>query len=318
MERTGLPPAFTPKKLAAPQGSTSDLLHKLKPFLTRGQELTLVDGLPSAPFSKDTRGLRANAYYFGHPSWLEAWFYGVHRYPELKERWHAVAGTWDHKVVVDIGCGPGNLFATLGGSPKVLIGVDVARGSLHWARTIGYLPLLADAHSLPLKAQFADVVALNSTLHHCDDMDRVISEAARLVKPGGILIADHDPRFSAFDLRGLGKVVWNLRMPVYRMINRGGHSRDGDEQTWAEQTEIHHRPGDGITAEMLQRALNPLGFVLKLYPHNNKVGAEIMRGERGRVPLRMRIAQRLSGIDPNSEAAAITLLCVAERVGSRY
>jgi SAM-dependent methyltransferase len=174
--------------------------------------------------------------------------------------------------------------------------------------------LLADAHSLPLKSGFADVVALNSTLHHCDDMGCVVSEAARLVKPGGILISDHDPRFSAFNLRGLGRAVWNLRMPFYRLINRGGHSREGDEQTWADQTEIHHRPGDGITAEMLQGALGPLGFSLKLYPHNNKVGAEVIRGERGRVPLRMRIAQRLSGIDPNSDAGAITLLWVAERV----
>jgi hypothetical protein len=92
-------------------------------------------------------------------------------------------------------------------------------------------------------------------------------------------------------------------MPLYRLINRGGHSREGDEPTWAEKTEIHHRPGHGITAEMLQGALRPLGFVLKLYPHNNKVGAKVIRGERGRVPLRMRIVQRLSGIDPNSEAA---------------
>jgi SAM-dependent methyltransferase len=301
--------------LSNPQGRTSDLLLKLAPYLKRGQELTLVDGLPSAPFSKNTSGLHANAYYFGHPIWLEAWFYGVHRYPELRERWQAVAGTWDDKIVVDIGCGPGNLFATLGGRPKVLIGVDVARGSLQWAKKIGYLPLLADAHALPLKSEFADIVALNSAFHHCDDMGRVASEAARLVKPGGILISDHDPRFSAFDLRGLGKVVWNLRMPLYRLINRGGDSREGDEQIWAEQTEIHHRPGHGITAEMLQDALRPLGFVLKFYPHNNRVGAEIIRGERGRVPLRMRIAQRLSGINPKSEAAAMTLLCVAQRIG---
>ncbi len=30
---------------------------------------------------------------------------------------------------VDIGCGPGNLYATLGGSPKLLIGVDISRTS---------------------------------------------------------------------------------------------------------------------------------------------------------------------------------------------
>jgi hypothetical protein len=172
------------RKSLAPENFTSDLLHKLEPFLKRGEELTLIDGLPSAPFSKNTSGRRANAYYFGHP--------------------------------------------------------------LRFARA----------------------------------------------RQSGL-----EPTHAAL-----------------RLMNRGGHSREGDEQTWAEQTEIHHRPGQGITAEMLQGALRPLGFSLKLYPHNNKVGAEVIRGERGRVPLRMRIAQRLSGIDPNSEAGAITLLCVAERV----
>ena len=70
------------------ENRTTELLHKLKPFLKPGQELSLVDGLPSVPFSKDTSGLRANAYYFGQPAWLEAWFRSVHRYPELKQRWH--------------------------------------------------------------------------------------------------------------------------------------------------------------------------------------------------------------------------------------
>jgi SAM-dependent methyltransferase len=190
----------------------------------------------------------------------------VHRYPEFKARWHAVGGTWDNKIVVDIGCGPGNLFDILGGNPKVLIGVDVASGSLHWAKSLGYLPLLADAHDLPLKSQFADIVALNATIHHCDFMSQVVAEAARLVKPGGILIADHDPHLQAYDFRGLGKAIWNSRTWVYRLMRRPGHLRD--EQKWALATEIHHRPGDGITARMLQEVLAPLGFEVQLYPHN--------------------------------------------------
>jgi len=291
--------------------SSDDLLQRIAPFLKPGQKLSLSDGLPSAPFSVNTTGLHANAYYWNHPEWLKTWFDGVHRYPELKTRWHALGGTWDDKVVVDIGCGPGNLFATLGGNPKVLIGIDVAKNSLQWAKSLGYLPLLADAHSLPLKSQFADIVALNSTLHHCDFMSQVVAEAARLVKPGGILITDHDPHLSACDLRGLGKAIWHFRTWFYRLIRRPGHLRD--EQEWALATEIHHRPGDGITARMLQEALAPLGFVVEVYPHNVRVGAEIIRGERGRGPFRMRLAQLLSGINPNSEAAAMLLLCVARR-----
>ena len=290
-----------------------ELRRRLEPFLAPGQELSVVDGLPAGPFRKDTQGLRANAYYFGHPIWVKAWFDGVHRYPELKDRWQAATETWDHKVVVDVGCGPGNLFATLGGQPKVLIGVDVSAGSLHWAKDVGYLPLLADAHALPLRSQFADVVALNGTIHHCDDMGEVIAEASRLVKPGGLLVADHDPLLPAYDLRGLGKALWDLRLPIYRLMRRGGHSPEGDEQTWAAETEIHHRPGDGVTANLFTDVLEPRGFTLKLYPHNHRVGAEVLNGKRGRAPFSMRVAQRLSGIDPGSDTAALSLLCVARR-----
>ena len=109
-----------------------------------------------------------------------------------------------------------------GGSPALVIGVDVARGSLEMARDVGYLPLLADAHELPLRSEIADVVALNGTLHHCEDMDRVLMECARLVKPGGVMVIDHDPQLSAWDYKLLGLAMWKARKPIYRWMKRGG------------------------------------------------------------------------------------------------
>jgi SAM-dependent methyltransferase len=258
-------------------------------------------------------GLHANRYYFSHPTWLKQWFDCCHRYPELRERWLAAIGNWNGKIVVDIGCGPGNLFANLGGSPAIIIGVDVARGSLEAARAIGYTSLLADAQNLPLCDAFADIVAINSTLHHCDDMARVLHEGARLVKPGGLLITDHDPQKSAFALNGLCRLIWNVRVPIYRLMRRGGHAKLDDEQAWALATEIHHRPGDGVDAELFHNALKPLGFQIRLLPHNNLVGMNIFNGVRAKAPARVRITQRLSGIDPDSPEGAITMMCVATR-----
>jgi SAM-dependent methyltransferase len=294
------------------------LMQRLAPYVRPDRPLSLVERLPAFAFATDTRGLRANAHYFGHERWVKSWFEGVHRSPELRDRWHAAAGTWDDKVVVDVGCGPGNLFATLGGSPRELIGVDVAPASLRWAQKIGYLPVLADAHAMPLRSEIADVVALNGTIHHCDDMAAVLAESARLVRPGGLLVADHDPQLSAYDLKFLGRLMWELRMPIYRLLRRGGHSPDEDEQAWSVATEIHHRPGDGVSAALLRSVLEPLGFEVRLYPHNHNVGAGVLRGECGRAPLKMRLVQRLSGIAPDSDAGALSLLCVARKRADGY
>ncbi len=292
-------------------GSLPQQFTQLEPYLDPLAEVSVVDGVYAAPFAKHTPGLEANTYYFGQPNWVRNWFESVHRYPQLRERWHAASGTWDGKVVIDVGSGPGNLFALLGGRPAALIGVDVARESLEWAARIGYLPLLADAHCMPLRSAIADIVALNGTLHHCDDMAQVLGESARLVKPGGALVVDHDPQLSAYDLKLFGKLLWDLRLPVYRRLGRGGHASLDDEQAWALATEIHHQPGDGVTEELFRQVLEPLGFEVRVMPHNHRVGAELFEGNRGRAPFRMRLAQRLSGIRPDSDAGALSLFCVA-------
>ncbi len=303
--------------LAMQSGGAFSYLDVLRPYLQPRAEVRDEEGIPQAAILSRTPGLEANAHYFSHPQWTAQWLKHVHRYPELRERWHAVAGKWDGKVIVDIGCGPGNLFANLGGSPALLIGVDVARGSLEQAARLGYTPLLADAQALPLRSSIADIVALNATLHHCDDMRRVLLESARLVKPGGVLVVDHDPHRSAWAFRGLGSWLWKARTPLYRLLKRGGHSAEEDEQRWALATEIHHEPGDGVTEDLFCTTLEPLGFDVQIIPHNHHIGRAVLEGRMGRAPLQIRLGQRLSGIRPDSREAALSLLCVAKRRGEQ-
>lgn len=294
------------------QGSQSNM-ELLLPFVDPYMKVGEVDGIPTAEIARRDVVLEANAYYFGNKSWMDGWLMFVHRYPEFRERWDATAGSWDGLIVLDLGCGPGNLLKSLGSRPKLAIGVDVARGSLEMAAELGYVPLLADVHALPLRSGIADVVALNATLHHCVDMPSVLLEAARLVKPGGVLVLDHDPQLSAWDYRGLGLGMWRLRKPVYRWMKRGGHRAEGNEQEWAERTEVHHRPGDGVTEEMLRGPLEAAGFEVAIYPHNHAVGAGVLKGEMGRAKAKLRWGQRLSGINPDSRAGALSLMCVAVR-----
>ncbi|WP_165184074.1 class I SAM-dependent methyltransferase [Caulobacter soli] len=286
---------------------------RVQPYLRPGTDLHFSGGIWRAAVRRTSPGLDANRHYFSHPVWLESWLKEVHRYPELKARWLAATGAWDDRVVVDLGCGPGNLFALIGGRPKALIGVDIATGSLERAEKLGYTTIEADAQDTPLASDMADIVAINGTLHHCDDMAAVLREAARLVRPGGLIVVDHDPQRSAWNFRGLALWLWKLRLPLYKALDRGGHRAWDDEQRWALATELHHKPGDGVSEELFRQTLEPLGFQVDVYPHNNKVGGEVFEGVMARPPLKIRLAQAMSGISSDARQGAITLMCVARK-----
>ncbi|NEP15990.1 MAG: class I SAM-dependent methyltransferase [Leptolyngbya sp. SIO4C1] len=273
------------------------------------------DGIAIAPSLIYSHGMLANAFFFGHPVWAKKDFYRESHNPFWKSRWQAVIPSWDSQVVVDIGCGFGHVYTTLGGRPAAIIGVDISLDALRRAQQLGYMPLLADAQALPLKSSFADIVVLNAALHHCDDMAATLKEAARLLKPGGLLVSDLDPQRSAWQFKGLGRLVDKARrrLPLYWLM-RFSRYRSRTEIDVRLATEIHNaKPGDGITPQLYHDVLAPLGFEVSVYPHNHSVGQAVFAGELGQLPWPYRLAQRLSGIRPG-QAAAQSIMCVARRV----
>lgn len=288
------------------------MLAKLAPFLQPGADVHEREQYVEIPIRAASEGLRANAYYFNHPEWAQEYLTYCHRSESFRSRWQAALGDWTDKVVVDIGCGPGNIFATLQGKPKLLIGIDVAPKSLELAKQAGYTPVLADATSLPFVSAFADIVTLNAALHHCEDMEAILAEAARLVKPGGLLVTDHDPQLSAWEYKGLAKLLWNGRLILYKLAGRGFHKTDSQQQ-WGLACEIHHKPGHGVTQELFQNTLRPMGFDVAVYPHNHELGSEVLEGQRGKAEFKYRLGNLLSGRNPNADKSALTLMCVAKR-----
>lgn len=259
-----------------------------------------------------TDGMLANATYFGNPVWAKEYLDSCHRDDHFRARWLAAGGDWSGKVVVDLGCGPGNVFATLGGRPSHLLGVDVADGSLEMAARLGYTTVLADAAHTPFRASIADIVVINASLHHCDDMGAVLREAARLVKPGGMLITDHDPQLTAWDYKGMAKLLWNARLWIYRLIGHSFH-KSVSQQSCGLKTEVHHQPGDGVTRKLFKETLGPLGFDVSVYAHNHQVGAEVFEGEVGPAGWKYKVGNILSGRNPYAQDSALSLMCVARK-----
>jgi demethylmenaquinone methyltransferase/2-methoxy-6-polyprenyl-1,4-benzoquinol methylase len=100
---------------------------------------------------------------------------------------HAAIGRRD--VVVDIGCGTGDLCVLAAAAGARVIGVDFAAGMLAAARRRGVaVPLVrADAARLPLPAASASVVTSAFALRNFVSIPQVLSEAARVLQPGGRL-----------------------------------------------------------------------------------------------------------------------------------
>ena len=286
----------------------------LEKYLSCGEIDYSADGIALTQNIIYTHGMLANAYFFGHPVWAKKDFQRETDNQFWKSRWQKVIPCWDNQIVVDIGCGPGHVYAMMGGNPAIIIGVDISLEALKMAKRIGYTPLLADAQKLPLKSGFADIVTLNAALHHCDDMFATLKEASRLLKPGGLLVTDLDPQRSAWNFKGLGLLVNKARrrFPMYWLM-RFSRYRSRTEINMRLATEIHNfKPGDGITPQLYSEVLEPLGFDFSVYPHNHNVGEAVFSGNLGRLSWPYQLAQWLSGIQPNQEESAQSIMCVAQ------
>lgn len=298
-----------------------DDIDRLKQYIRPGTFLGHnSDGIFVAPIASWTPGMKANSWFFSHPRWGPKYF-EQENYPSLiGERWRAATGSWDDRVVVDIGCGPGNLRRCVDGNPKILIGVDLSEGALRNSRKLGYIPLLADAHSIPLISCFADLVTANATLHHVDDMPAVLAEAARLVKPGGLLVTDEDPL--KYDHQfSIPSRLFSRMHRCFPFARARGHShrlweyRSFSQRAFRVKTELHFQsPGDGVTREMYFDVLESMGFSVKLYPHGHIAGEDIFKGSRGSNTALVRAAQLISGIDPDKGDSHLSIMCVATRV----
>lgn len=91
-------------------------------------------------------------------------------------------------LLLDVACGGGLMAPHVTGYRHV--GVDIGEQATLISRQHGIEAVRGDVLRLPLRDAVADVVVAGEVFEHVRDLDTMVSEIARVLKPGGTLVCD--------------------------------------------------------------------------------------------------------------------------------
>jgi 2-polyprenyl-6-hydroxyphenyl methylase/3-demethylubiquinone-9 3-methyltransferase len=160
------------------------------------------------------------------------WWSGRHRWlralqnlvPARLRHFTGIVGDWRGKTVLDLGCGGGFMSEALARLGARVTGVDpcaevIAIAKAHAATSalsIDYR--VGTGERLPLFPSQFDCVVSADVLEHVADLDLVLDEVRRALKPGGLFLFDtiNRTKLAAFVYVTLGE-------RVLRIVPRGTH-----------------------------------------------------------------------------------------------
>lgn len=108
------------------------------------------------------------------------------------------------KDVLEVGCGTGLILERVARFSRTARGIDLSAGMLARARARGLAVAQASATALPIESASIDVAYSFKVLAHIQDIRVVLREMARVVRPGGWVLAEF---YNARSLRRLVKAV---------------------------------------------------------------------------------------------------------------
>jgi SAM-dependent methyltransferase len=124
----------------------------------------------------------------------------------------AAFDSWAGRDVLEIGCGVGTDTVRFARAGARVIAVDLTETAVNLtsdrlaAERLDGMALVADAEALPFRDASFDLVYSWGVLHHTPDTPRAVSEAARVLRPGGMARVMLYNRHSFFAVG-----VWLLR-----------------------------------------------------------------------------------------------------------
>jgi HAD superfamily hydrolase (TIGR01549 family) len=164
------------------------------PFLDVGDELR-------SYYESRAHELDELAATYEHPAPYKRFFYGA-RFRAVLEALDAQPG----EQILEVGCGSGAYTRALVEQGALVTATEFAPGPLAQARrNLGPLSgeadlRIEDAQALTLPDESFDRVLLSEVIEHVPRPERALAEAARVLKPGGLLVASTPSRFSPLNL----------------------------------------------------------------------------------------------------------------------
>ena len=118
--------------------------------------------------------------------------------PRLQRFWHRnklwvldqIVPVEKNHVVVDVGCGSGNLALHSAEKCKLAVGLDPTESAVQFCNSINpgprsvFIPALGEA--LPFASESVDVVLFVEVIEHLDEPMKIIAEISRILKKGGL------------------------------------------------------------------------------------------------------------------------------------
>jgi SAM-dependent methyltransferase len=114
--------------------------------------------------------------------------------------------------LLDVGCGTGDLAAIFGRRGWNVAGIEPSSAAAEHARAIGVEAVAGTLADAPWEEAEFDAILFNHSLEHIDDPAQAVTEAARLLRPGGLL-AIAVPNFGSWHRRIFGSAWFQLDLP---------------------------------------------------------------------------------------------------------
>lgn len=137
----------------------------------------------------------------------------VRRYG-LRKRCRRVTRYVDGGRMVDVGCSTGDFIWEMSRQPGwAALGIDISLAAVAYARDqLGVTGAVGVLNAAPLPDGSLDAITMWNVFEHVYDPRTVIAEAARLLRPGGVLVITH-PNLDSLDRRLFGHTWIGYELP---------------------------------------------------------------------------------------------------------